>query len=149
MFAKIPVDIVLTHPLAEMPVYSTPGSSGFDLRACIDKPIILKKQTWQLISTGYKMAIPLGFEIQIRPRSGLSLKKGLVVKNSPGTIDSDYRGEINVILYNESDEDYIIEPGERIAQAVLCPVYHAKFNLVKELDETYRGSGGFGSTGIK
>lgn len=148
-FFRIPVEIVLVHPLAEVPFYATEGSSGFDLKACIDAPITLKKRTWQLISSGYRVSVPYGFEIQIRPRSGLALKKGITVKNTPGTVDADYRGVMGVILYNESDEDYVIEPGERIAQAVVCPVYHAEFSVVKELSGTSRGEGGFGSTGTK
>lgn len=148
-FTRIPVEIVLDHPLAEVPSYATEGSSGFDLKACIDAPITLKKHTWQLISTGYRVSVPYGFEIQIRPRSGLALKKGITVKNTPGTVDSDFRGVMGVILYNESDEDFVIEPGERIAQAVVCPVFHAEFNIVKELSETSRGEGGFGSTGTR
>lgn len=148
-FPKIPVKIVLEHPLAEIPSYATEGSSGFDLKACIDQPIILKKHTWQLIPTGYRVSVPYGFEIQIRPRSGLALKKGITVKNTPGTVDADYRGVMGVILYNESDEDFIIQPGERIAQAVVCPVYHAEFIVTDKLSETSRGEGGFGSTGAK
>lgn len=148
-FPRIPVEIVLVHPLAEVPTYATEGASGFDLKACIDAPITLKKRTWQLIPSGYRVSVPYGFEIQVRPRSGLALKKGITVKNTPGTVDADYRGVLGVILYNESDEDYVIEPGDRIAQAVICPVYHAEFKVVKELSETSRGEGGFGSTGTK
>lgn len=143
----IPLEIALTHPLAQVPEYATEGSSGFDLRACIDEPLTLKPRTWKLISSGYKVAIPNGFEIQVRPRSGLSLKKGIVVKNSPGTIDADYRGDLGVILYNGSDEEFIVNPGERVAQAVVCPVYQAEFVVVSDLSETVRGEGGFGSSG--
>jgi dUTP pyrophosphatase len=146
-FKQVNVEIVLDHALAEVPFYATAGASGFDLKACIDEPIVLKARTWQLISSGYKVSVPCGFEIQVRPRSGLSLKKGIVVKNSPGTIDSDYRGVMGVILYNGSDEDFTVQPGERIAQAVVCPVYHAFFQVVDELSESVRGEGGFGSTG--
>lgn len=149
IFPKVPVEIVLDHPLAEIPFYATEGASGFDLKACIDEPIILKKRTWQLISSGYRVSVPYGFEIQIRPRSGLALKKGITVKNTPGTVDADYRGVMGVILYNESDEDFVIQPGERIAQAVVCPVYHAQFIVCDSLSETSRGEGGFGSTGTK
>lgn len=148
-FPKVPVEIVIDHPLAEIPTYATEGSSGFDLRACIDEPIILRKRTWKLVPVGYRVSVPYGFEIQIRPRSGLALKKGITVKNTPGTVDADYRGVLGVILYNESDEDFVIQPGERIAQAVVCPVYHAQFVVKDSLSETTRGEGGFGSTGTK
>jgi dUTP pyrophosphatase len=147
---SISVDIVLTHPSAVMPEYASSGASGFDLRACFDEEnILLKAGTWQLISSGYKIAVPRGFEIQVRPRSGLALKHGIVVKNSPGTVDADYRGELGVILYNESSSDFLINRGERIAQAVVCPIYQASFNRVESLSETERGTGGFGSTGVK
>lgn len=142
------IKIVLEHPLAEVPKYATDGASGFDIRACIDEPVLLEPQTWKLISSGYRVSIPHGFEIQIRPRSGLALKHGITIKNTPGTIDSDYRGVMGVILYNESDETYLVMPGERIAQAVVCPVFQAMFEVTDDLSDTDRGNNGFGSTGL-
>ncbi|MBX3007395.1 MAG: dUTP diphosphatase [Melioribacteraceae bacterium] len=130
-----------------LPSYSTEGSSGLDLRAAVESEFILKKNSFALIPTNIRVEIPLGYEIQIRPRSGLAAKNGIGVLNSPGTIDSDYRGEIKIILFNFSNEDFIIKRGERIAQMVLSEVY--KMILVEEenLKESQRGEGGFGHTG--
>jgi len=133
----------------ELPKYSTIYSAGMDLRANIDKPIILKPLNRILVKTGLFIEIPIGYEAQVRPRSGLAYKRGVSVLNSPGTIDADYRGEIGVILINLSDEDFIIEDGERIAQMVIHKHEQADWIEVNDLDETERGIGGFGSTGIK
>ena len=131
----------------DTPALATKGSAGVDVRAFIPSPIMLKPLERKLIPTGLKVEIPLGYEIQIRPRSGLAYKNGITVLNSPGTIDADYRGEVGVILVNLSNENVLIEPGERIAQLVLARYENITWNEVEELDETQRGSGGFGSTG--
>ena len=130
-----------------LPEYKTEGSSGMDLLASIDKTITLTPGEKQLISTGIAVAIPKDFEIQIRPRSGLAAKNGISVLNTPGTIDSDYRGEIKVILINLGKESFIINNHDRIAQMVLCPIIKGVLEEVEELPDTVRGSGGFGSTG--
>lgn len=134
------------HPL---PQYETIFSAGMDVRANIDNPIVLKPLERILVKTGLFMELPQGYECQVRPRSGLALKKGITVLNSPGTIDADYRGEVGVILINLSNEDFLIEDGERIAQLVFAKYKQAKFKLVDILSETDRGEGGFGSTGVK
>ena len=131
------------------PKYETPGSSGMDIAAHIEEKVIINPGEKSLVPTGFSLAIPRGYEVQIRPRSGLAAKKSITVLNTPGTIDADYRGEIKVILINLSKEKFIIENGERIAQMVVCPVVQAKFEEVKELSDTVRGSSGFGSTGAK
>ena len=131
------------------PKYETPGSSGLDIAAHIEENIIINPGEKSLISTGLFVAIPIGYEIQIRPRSGLAAKKNITVLNTPGTIDADYRGEIKVILINHSKEKFIIENGDRIAQMVVCPVIQAELEGTTELPNTERGSGGFGSTGTK
>ena len=131
------------------PKYETSGSSGMDVAAYIENNIIINPGEKALVSTGFSVAIPRGYEIQIRPRSGLAAKKNITVLNTPGTIDADYRGEIKVILINLGKEKFIIESGERIAQMVVCPVIQADLEEVKELSDTHRGSGGFGSTGTK
>ena len=132
------------HPL---PQYATGMSAGMDLRANLDAPIILKPLQRCLVPTGIFMALPEGFEAQVRPRSGLAIKKGISVLNSPGTIDADYRGEVCVILVNLSTEDFVIEDGERIAQMVIARYDQAEWQEVDVLDETERGAGGFGHTG--
>ena len=132
------------HPL---PAYATELSAGMDIRANISEPISLDPMQRCLVPTGLFIALPQGFEAQIRPRSGLALKKGITVLNSPGTIDADYRGEICIILVNLSAETFVIEDGERIAQMVITPFLTAEFVETAELDETERGAGGFGSTG--
>ena len=133
----------------DLPNYSTIASAGMDLRANIDEPILLKPISRTIVKTGIFMELPIGYEAQVRPRSGLAFKKGITVLNSPGTIDADYRGEIGVILVNLSDEEFIIEDGERIAQMVLAKHEQVNWFEVKSLEETERGSGGFGSTGVK
>ena len=131
----------------KIPEYATPGSAGVDL--CSMKYCILKPGELALIPTGIKLAIPEGYEGQIRPRSGLALNQRIIIPNAPGTIDSDYRGEIMVMLLNMGTEPFSLSFGDRIAQLVFVPVAHANFEPVKELDKTQRGIGGFGSTGIK
>lgn len=134
-------------PLAVIPVYATSGASGMDLHAAIEKPIELSAGEISMIPLGISMAIPPGWEAQVRPRSGLASRHGISMPNSPGTIDADYRGEWKVPLINLGRESFIIEPGMRIAQAVLCPVAQCTLVEVEELDQTERGTGGFGSTG--
>lgn len=133
----------------ELPQYATPNSAGLDLRANIESPMVLKPIERKLVPTGLFIALPTGYEGQVRPRSGLAIKKGITVLNSPGTVDADYRGEIGVILVNLSNEDFIIEPGERIAQLVIAKHEQAEWELVENLDETERGKGGFGHSGVK
>lgn len=130
-----------------LPQYATALSAGMDLRANIDTPILLKPMQRKLVPTGLYIALPEGFEAQIRPRSGLALKKGITLLNTPGTIDADYRGEIGVIVVNFSEEDFIIEDGERIAQMVIARYEKAEWEEVEVLGETERGDGGFGHTG--
>ena len=132
-----------------LPKYETDGSSGLDLAAFIDKNIEIKPGKSKIIPTGLAVAIPKNFEIQIRPRSGLAAKNQISVLNTPGTIDADYRGEIKIILINLSDKSFIVKKGLRIAQMVLCPIVKAKLIEVDSLENTKRGSGGFGSTGVK
>jgi len=130
---------------AKAPVYATAGSAGADL--CCLEPFELAPLERRLVPTGIRMEVPPGYEVQIRPRSGLALKKGISMVNTPGTIDSDFRGEIGVILINLGSEIVVFESGERIAQMVLCPVLQAQFEVVSSLDASERGEGGFGSTG--
>ncbi|MBX7149724.1 dUTP diphosphatase [bacterium] len=132
-----------------LPAYQTPGAAGADLTACLEKPVILEPGQRALIPTGLSFEIPLGYEVQIRPRSGLALKKGISMVNTPGTIDSDYRGEVGVILINLGQESVTIEHGERVAQMVMAPVVQAQFVEADSLSDTARGAGGFGSTGTK
>tara|TARA_B100000780_G_C20976221_1_gene389923 strand:+ start:57 stop:497 length:441 start_codon:yes stop_codon:yes gene_type:complete len=132
-----------------IPKYETPGSSGMDLAAYVEAVIIINPGDKALIPTGFSLSIPQGYEVQIRPRSGLAAKKGITVLNTPGTIDSDYRGEIKVILINLSKDKFTIKNGDRIAQMVVCPVIQARLEEVQELSDTARGTGGFGSTGTK
>ena len=131
------------------PKYKTKGSSGLDLSAFINKKVVVKPNSSELIPTGLQVAIPGEFEIQIRPRSGLAAKESIGVLNSPGTIDSDYRGELKIILFNHGDKDFIINNGDRIAQMVLVPIFKMEFEEVDSLPDTVRGQGGFGSTGKK
>jgi dUTP pyrophosphatase len=133
----------------ELPQYATSLSAGVDLRANIETPVLLKPLERKLIPTGLFMELPAGYEAQIRPRSGLALKKGVTVLNSPGTIDADYRGEIGVILINLSSENFLVEDGERICQMVIASHEQAEWDLVEALGETERGAGGFGHTGKK
>jgi dUTP pyrophosphatase len=134
-----------SHPL---PKYETTSSAGMDLRANLSESFVLKPFERILVKTGLFIELPVGYEAQVRPRSGLALKKGITVLNTPGTIDADYRGEIGVILINLSNEDFVIENGERIAQLVIAKYEQAELIEVNELSETQRGAGGFGSTGV-
>ena len=140
---------IINHSKHPLPSYETTASAGLDVRANLESPIELKPFERTLVKTGLFMEIPVGFECQVRPRSGLALKKGITVLNSPGTIDADYRGEVGVILVNLSQETFVIEDGERIAQLVFATVEQAEWKEVNELSETERGAGGFGSTGVK
>ena len=132
-----------------IPKYETSGSSGMDIAAHVENNIIINPGEKALVSTGFSIAIPAGYEVQIRPRSGLAAKKNMTVLNTPGTIDADYRGEIKVILINLGQEKFIVKSGERIAQMVVCPVVQANLEEVTELSDTKRGTGSFGSTGNK
>ena len=132
----------------QLPAYATIQSAGMDLRANIDQPITLAPMQRCLVPTGLYMALPIGFEAQVRPRSGLAIKKGITVLNSPGTIDADYRGEVCVILINLSAEPFVIEDGERIAQMVIARHEQVAWEPVEVLDDTERGAGGFGHTGV-
>lgn len=132
-----------------LPTYATAQSAGMDLRANIDAPITLRPMERQLIPTGLHIALPEGFEAQVRPRSGLALKHGITVLNTPGTIDADYRGEIKVLLVNFSNTDFVINAGERVAQMVIARYEKVDFEQVIELDDTERGAGGYGHTGVK
>lgn len=131
-----------------LPAYETAGSAGADIQAAVEAPLILQPGERGLVPAGFAMALPIGFEAQVRPRSGLAVKNGLTVLNAPGTIDSDYRGEVKVPLINLGAEPFVIERGMRIAQMVIAPVVQGDFAEVSELDETERGAGGFGSTGV-
>ena len=141
---KIP--IINKSPF-DLPKYATTSSAGVDLRAVLTSEITLAPLERKVVGTGIKIALPQGYEAQVRPRSGLSAKHGITVLNSPGTIDADYRGEIGVIMVNLSSENYILNPGERIAQLVFVRVEQVKWNLQDDLENTTRGEGGFGSTG--
>lgn len=132
-----------------LPAYATTLSAGLDLRADIDEAVVLNPMERKLIGTGLYMALPPGYEAQVRPRSGLALKHGITVLNTPGTIDADYRGEIKVLLVNLSNEPFVVNEGERIAQMVVAKHEHAELVLVEELDDTERGDGGYGHTGVK
>ncbi len=143
---KIKIVNTSHHPL---PAYATPLSAGMDLRANLDAPIKLQPMQRCLVPTGLRIALPEGYEAQVRPRSGLALKRGITVLNSPGTIDADYRGEIGVILVNLSQDSFVINDGERIAQLVIAAYERAEFEQVDRLDETERGEGGFGHSGVK
>lgn len=129
--------------------YADEGASGIDLKANVECNLLIPAHEWRLIPTGLSLEIPQGFEGQIRSRSGLALKNGIYVLNSPGTIDASYRGEIGVILHNVSDKMFVVEPGMRIAQLVFAPIVRVELKLVKELSKTERDSGGYGSTGLK
>ena len=143
---KVQVKVVREKGV-ELPKYETKGSAGMDVRANIKEPITLKSLERILIPTGLKVAIPEGYEIQVRPRSGLAIKHGITMLNTPGTVDSDYRGELKVIVVNLSNEAYTIEPNERIGQFVLNKIEQIEFIEVEELESTERGEGGFGHTG--
>ena len=143
----IKVLIKKLNPKANLPSYKTDGSSGMDLMAFTEEPIVIRPNSSSLIPTGLSIAIPVDTEVQIRPRSGLAAKSSISVLNTPGTIDSDYRGELKVILFNHGKSDFIVNNNDRIAQAVLMPVLKIDFEEVDDLPDTLRGSGGFGSTG--
>ena len=132
-----------------LPSYASKGSSGCDLRASVDSPITLNPGEVQLVPTGLAVSVPAGYEAQIRPRSGMALKHGIGIVNSPGTVDADYRGEIGIILINWGKIPFVIHRGDRIAQMVIVGVFHAEIREVDELDETERGEGGFGHSGIR
>lgn len=144
----IPIKIINKSEF-ELPSYQTAASAGMDLRANNEDPIVLKPLERAIIPTGIYIELPVGYEAQIRPRSGLAAKKGISLVNSPGTIDADYRGEIGVILVNLSNESFTVEKGERIAQMVIAKHEQAQWVLVDDLGESERGAGGFGSTGVK
>jgi dUTP pyrophosphatase len=137
------------HYKGELPSYQSQGASGFDVRAQLETTMILKPGERALIPTALSFEIPLGFEIQARPRSGLAIKQGLSLVNTPGTIDADYRGEVKIIVINLGAENIEIKDQDRIAQLVIAPVFQAQFEMVAELSETARGTGGFGSTGVR
>lgn len=162
LFHAFPLNLHLNRYLIEMitikvinkghqqlPTYATPQSAGMDLRANIESPITLHPLERKLIPTGLHIALPQGYEAQVRPRSGLALKHGITVLNTPGTIDADYRGEVMVLLINFSKDDFVINDGERIAQMVIARHEQGEFVQVDELDETERGEGGYGHTGVK
>jgi dUTP pyrophosphatase len=144
----IPIKVRKLHPQAQVPRYMSEGAAGCDVTACIDAPRVLAPSARDAIPTGLAVEIPLGFEIQVRPRSGLAFKQGLTVVNAPGTIDSDYRGEVKVLVINLGQESVTVSPGDRIAQLVLQKVDQMAFIETEELAETARGAGGFGSTGV-
>ena len=148
--SKVEVKVTkLDNFKGELPAYESPGASGMDVRAQLSEPMSLAPGQRTIVPTGLAVEIPVGFEIQVRPRSGWAAKKGMTALNSPGTIDADYRGEIGVILINHGDESIPIKDQDRIAQLVLCPVIQLEWVDSKDLSETSRGSGGFGSTGIE
>jgi len=142
------MDVIKLRPDAILPVYQTAGAAGADLHACMDEPITLQPMERRVISTGLAMSIPEGFEVQIRARSGMSIKHGITMVNGIGTIDADYRGEVGVLAINLGQEAFTIEPGMRIAQMVLARYEVASWNEVEVLDETPRGAGGYGSSGL-
>ena len=139
-------DVLIQINDSKLPVMATPGAAGYDL--CASQAVTIKKGEFEKVPTGIRISMPMGLEAQVRPRSGLAAKNGVTVLNAPGTIDSDYRGEICVILINHGKEDFVIEPGMRIAQLVFSQVTQVSFKQVDFLDETSRGEGGFGSTGV-
>lgn len=132
-----------------LPAYETPNSAGMDVRACLDAPVVLAPMQRTLVPTGLRVQLPAGHEMQLRPRSGLALKHGITLVNTPGTVDADYRGEIGVILINLSDTPFTINPGDRICQMVIAPYTRVTWEETGSLDETERGDGGFGHTGVK
>jgi dUTP pyrophosphatase len=145
---SIPVKIINRSGMP-LPEYATDAAAGMDVRACLSEPVTLEPLQRALIPTGLRMALPKGYECQVRPRSGLALKHGITVLNSPGTIDADYRGEVGIILVNLSQQPFVINPGERIAQLVVAQHSRVEWLPVETLDETERGDGGFGHTGVK
>ena len=147
--AAVNVEILSSYGDLPLPSYQTAGSAGFDFFAAVESPVTVKPGDRALIPTGLKLAVPAGTELQIRPRSGLAAKNGVTVANAPGTVDSDYRGEIKIILVNLGKEPFTVERGMRVAQGVIAPYLRADFEVVSALDETERGAGGFGHTGLK
>lgn len=145
---RINVELKLLDATATIPAYAHEGDSGFDLVANISHDIVLTKGHRHCVSTGLAVAVPVGYELQVRSRSGLALKNGIAVLNSPGTIDAGYRGEVGVILINHGDDDFVIKNGMKIAQGVIAPIMRAEFIVVSELSDTSRGDGGYGSTGV-
>ena len=145
--STVTVQICRLHEDANVPRYMTDHAAGLDLCAALDQAVTLLPGDRMLVPTGLALAIPVGFEGQVRPRSGLALNKGVTLVNSPGTIDADYRGEIKVIMINHGDHPFVIEHGDRIAQLIIAPVTHASLQVVETLNETQRGAGGFGHTG--
>jgi len=148
MSDEIAVKISRLRPEARLPRYMTAAAAGMDLYVMLDEEVILAAGKQVMVPTGIAIALPPGFEAQVRPRSGLAAKYGVTLVNTPGTIDADYRGEISVILINHGSEDFVIKDGERIAQMIVAPVSRCQWSLVDELDETGRGGGGFGHTGV-
>ena len=146
-FLEIPVSIKKLHPNAKIPIYGSAEAAGADLHS--SEHARVEPGQSLMVPCGFAMELPVGYEAQVRPRSGLAYKHGIAVLNTPGTIDSDYRGEVKVLLFNHGSEPFDIEPGDRIAQMVIAPVFVAKFGLVEELNTSERGAGGFGSTGVK
>lgn len=144
---KVLVEQTEKGKMLPLPKYMSAGAAGMDLYACLDEETVIEKGKIKLISTGLKIALPNGYEAQIRPRSGLALKHGISLVNTPGTIDADYRGEIKVIMINFGEEDFLIKPGERIAQMVINKIEQIQWEITDQLDETDRGIGGFGHTG--
>ncbi len=148
-FLLNPMEIeIVNRSRHALPGYATPLSAGMDLRACLDAPVVLRPLERRLVPTGLSIALPPGYEAQVRPRSGLALKHGIGLLNAPGTIDADYRGEIGVILVNLSQEDFTVRDGDRIAQLVVARHEHVTWKVAERLDETERGAGGFGHTGL-
>ena len=146
---KVVVKVQLISDGARLPVYGSSQAAGADLCACLgNQSLTIEPHRWAMVPTGIAIALPVGYEAQVRPRSGLAAMKGITVLNSPGTVDSDYRGEVKVILINHSDESFVINDGDRIAQMVIARHESASLEVVSSLDETERGSGGFGSTGV-
>ncbi|MEA1923233.1 MAG: dUTP diphosphatase [Pseudomonadota bacterium] len=144
---EIEVKIIRCRPEARLPLYMTEQAAGMDLYAVLDDDLVLSSGRRVMVPTGIAIALPSGYEAQVRPRSGLALKHGVTLVNSPGTIDADYRGEISVIMINHGETDFIISDGERIAQMIVAPVSRCDWNLVENLEDSKRGSGGFGHTG--
>ena len=149
--SSIPIQIIqLPHGRdLELPAYATAHAAGLDLMAAIEAPITMAKGSRAMVPTGIAIALPLGYEAQVRPRSGLAARNGVTVLNSPGTVDADYRGEIKVILINLGEDSFIVEPKARIAQLIIAPVTQVLWAPVESLPETERGAGGFGSTGVR
>ena len=146
---KVIVRVQIVTDGARLPVYGSRCAAGADFCACLgNESLVIEPHKWALVPTGIAIALPEGYEAQVRPRSGLAAKKGITVLNAPGTVDSDYRGEVKVILINHSDEPFTIKDGDRIAQMVIARHENACFEVVESLDETERGAGGFGSTGV-